>query len=202
MRQSSHVKQSKLATKFSEEYLSFQDEYEMNIKQPDLFEQQEKEEIEVLNSIEALNCSFKRHSLGSICISGRSTNVSYDISTELLKDNFYAYDKTVKIMLVGNKGVGKTTFLNSVVGHIDTIAKGGSRVGTPIPVLKDSSTKPTLSLEFNKRLVKVNNKLVNLEFWDTNEQVLNSPVIKSIYSVNPFSLPEDMPFLYTYYRCF
>jgi septin family protein len=124
-----------------------------------------------------MNCTWK-NSQGSACLSKQSTNENDDISTELLKENFYAYDHTVKIMLVGNKGAGKTTFLQSLLGHLEKLSQNQSLMNQPITLL--TNAKPTQALVFRKTPLRIKDKLINLEFWDTNEQMFNSPIIKSI----------------------
>jgi hypothetical protein len=176
-----------------EDFLSYDEDYEMTLRQPNLFEQQEKDELEVLENIESLNCSFKRHNSGisddSDCLSRQSTNVSFEmLSMVLLKENFYAYDQTIKLMLIGNKGVGKTTFLNKVLTKLSGMTSDSDNLCNGVR----PNLKPTMSLEIIKRLLKINNKIINLEVWDTNEQVLNSPIVKSKIPYLPFSLYENM----------
>lgn len=89
--------------------------------------------------------------------------------TLLVNENFYAFDKVQKIMLIGNKGVGKTTILTTLLNLISNDNK--------VAV----NPKPTTSLEISKKAYKLKNNLIRLEFWDTNEQILLSPIIKSIY---------------------
>jgi hypothetical protein len=150
----------------------------MCLKQPNLSEQQEKDELNILYSIESLNTSFKRYNSDTLspevdCLSTQST-YGFDMSMILLKENFYAYDHTIKIMLIGNKSVGKTTFLNNILTRLNQLATDKT-----IAQFQKDNLKPTISLEIIKRLLKINNKIINLEFWDTNEQVLTSPIIKS-----------------------
>jgi predicted GTPase len=161
--------------------LSFEDEYELAQRQPDLFEQEQRDEVDLLNKLESLNTDFKKQ--GSTISSNSSTDystsqqsVGNDLPVGILNENFYAFDQTVKVMVLGNKGVGKSSFLSALhysLAHIDLVDKAA-----PLIVNKENS-KPTLTLEITKRLFKINNKLLNLEFWDTNEQMFNSPIIRS-----------------------
>jgi hypothetical protein len=157
----------------------------MSIKQPNLSEQLERDELDILNSIESLNSSLKN--LDSL--SRQSTNESLDMNMVLLKENFYAYDHTIKAMIIGSKSVGKTTFLTSLLTRLNYLADRGV-YNAPLTLLKESH-KPTMSLEINKRLLKINNQLINLEFWDTNELMFNTPIIKSKIYIKT-SLFKDM----------
>jgi GTPase SAR1 family protein len=95
-----------------------------------------------------------------------STQLSSSQENSLINENFYAYDKVIKIMLMGNKGVGKTTFLTSLLKLLND-DKNSNKI------------LPTMSLEIKKKIHKLKHNLYNLEFWDTNEQILNSAIIKS-----------------------
>jgi len=174
-------------TKLPEDYLSFENNYEMSLRQPDLCEQQEKDEIDLLHSIDNLNTCYRHRKNSSSydesdCLSKQSTNVSYDMSMVLLNENFYAFDQTVKVMLVGNKGVGKTSFLTSLLTKFNSLHLDGIK-SIPLHLPRDTILKPTLTLEISKRLLKIKNKLINLEFWDTNEQIFNSPIIKTYMKI-------------------
>ena len=91
----------------------------------------------------------------------------------LINENFYAFDKIIKIMIMGSKGSGKTSFLSSILNKLNNCNYDN--------ILH---SKPTLSLEIRKKICKFNNSLINLELWDSNEQILLSPVIKSNYLIN------------------
>jgi GTPase SAR1 family protein len=154
----------------------------MSFRQPDFYEQQEKDEEELLNDIDTYNMSFKdccyKENNFTDCLSKQSTNESFDLTSKLKSENFYAFDETIKVMLLGNKSAGKTAFLNSLLDNMDSQTEDKGGKNSPILIQRDV-TKPTLSLEISKRLLIINKKIINLEFWDTNEQMLNSSIIKS-----------------------
>jgi DNA replication protein DnaC len=148
---------------YQEDCLSFNQHYELK---KSLSELQKSDELELINNIERMNESLKQKIISQDS-PFNSTQFSNN-SVELLSDNFYAYDKVIKIMLMGNKGVGKTILLTSLLNLLNND--------------KDEiQTKPTLSLEISKKIYKLRDNLINLEFWDTNEQILLSPIIKSIF---------------------
>jgi GTPase SAR1 family protein len=119
-----------------------------------------------MNNIEQMNESLKQKILSpdSAFNSTQMSNNSHECS--LINENFYAYDKVVKIMLMGNKGVGKTSVLTSLLNLLNKEKN-------------ENHVKPTMSLEIAKKIHKLKENLINLEFWDTNEQILLSPIIKS-----------------------
>ncbi len=88
----------------------------------------------------------------------------------LVNENFYSFDKILKIMIMGSKGSGKTSFLSYMFNKLNNCKYDNFL-----------QTKPTLCLEIKKKIYKFNDTLINLELWDTNEQILLSPVIKSTY---------------------
>ncbi|MFO0515246.1 MAG: hypothetical protein ACK5YA_00165 [bacterium] len=96
--------------------------------------------------------------------SAKDFHIEFDgISTQnkdLVNQNLHIEDKFVKCILIGDKQVGKTLLRNKL--------------------LEDKS-EPSLTknLEIKKKLIFANNKAVKLELWDTNTQLLNTPITKS-----------------------
>jgi GTPase SAR1 family protein len=85
----------------------------------------------------------------------------------LIFHNVKNYDKLVKIMLIGEKEVGKTLFLNKILNK-------------NIINEKYSSTE---FLNIKKINTVINNQNIKLEFWDSNVNFLNSILINIYYKI-------------------
>jgi GTPase SAR1 family protein len=85
----------------------------------------------------------------------------------LVFHNVKNYDKLVKIMIIGEKEVGKTLFLNKIINKNFINEKYSS----------------TEFLNIKKINTVINNKNVKLEFWDSNVNFLNSILIKTYYKI-------------------
>ena len=81
-----------------------------------------------------------------------------------ISQNLIVYDELLKLIVIGNKSVGKSTFIKKLIN--------------------EESNGPTMALEINKTIVNVNNKKVKLEFFDTNTQIINSSIIKTYYKIS------------------
>lgn len=79
---------------------------------------------------------------------------------DLIHQNLHIEDKFVKCILIGDRQVGKTLLRNRLLEDL-------------------SEPSLTKNLEIKKKLVFANNKAVKLEIWDTNIQLLNTPITKS-----------------------
>lgn len=111
------------------------------------------------------------------------------MNKDLVHQNLHIEDKFVKCILIGDKQVGKTLLRNKLL---------------------EDFTEPsvTKNLEIKKKLIFANNKAVKLELWDTNTQILNTPITKSklniiiLYFYNNFnnSIFQDLYWMHIYMR--
>lgn len=73
-----------------------------------------------------------------------------ELLIELLPKNFTKYDKSIKIILLGDSGVGKTSLLNCL-----------EEKGT------EKEQNNTISLEYYNYNIKINNYAIRMQIWDT-----------------------------------
>ena len=105
------------------------------------------------------------------------------IDKDFIRQNIIAYNTLLKIIVLGDKKSGKTMLINNI-----TQAKA-----------KTDTYEPTVSLDILKRLVYFKNRRIQLEFFDTNEQIFNSTIINIyykfsdgvIYIINPMNLIKE-----------
>ena len=75
------------------------------------------------------------------------------------------YDEVVKIMLIGDSNVGKTSILHCFCNP-----------DTPL-----TKTKPTIGLDYGERLVELKGKKVLVQLWDTAGQERFQTLTPSFY---------------------
>ena len=154
-----------------------------------LREKEEIEERELENKIKELNEKYKNKELllddnlsedeyNDLCKKSNLSNVSsintFDSSNfsddeykNIILNNVKNYDKTVKIMLIGNKKVGKTFFLSKILNNCNDYNK---YIHTEYLNIKSINCE-------------INNINCKLEFWDSNEDFINSILIKTYYKI-------------------
>lgn len=108
--------------------------------------------------------------------SSMSTNFSNYTIENILKQNLIVTDRIIKLIIVGDKAVGKTLFAKKLFNcNID------------------KNYEPTQSLEIKKGAVYINDTPILLELWDTNSNIVNSHLIKTYYKIcNGFILICDV----------
>lgn len=74
-----------------------------------------------------------------------------------------SYDFAYKVVLLGNSGVGKTSFCHSLDGR------------------PGESTVATLGVEFMSKLYRIDNRTVVLQLWDTAGMETFAPVVRSYF---------------------
>jgi hypothetical protein len=102
--------------------LSNSNDFSLEVQLPTLQEKQQLDEIALLKAIEQINYkikSFKKKNLENVLEIFKNKN--NDFKTErsefdLIQQNLIIYDEIMKVMLVGDKAVGKTSFL-SILGY-------------------------------------------------------------------------------------
>ena len=83
---------------------------------------------------------------------------------EILPKNFIKYDKSIKIILLGDSEVGKTTILNCLEEkEIDNLKSN------------------TISLEYFNYNIKINNYIIRMQIWDTVGQEKFNSITSNYY---------------------
>ena len=77
-------------------------------------------------------------------------NGNSELVIQILPNNYTKYDKSIKIILLGDSGVGKTSIINCLLGNG-----------------KDKFENDTVSLEYFNYNIKVNNYIIRMKIWDT-----------------------------------
>lgn len=91
---------------------------------------------------------------------------NFFINDPILSQNILQAQATIKILIIGDKQVGKSYFVNKF------LKKEGNQ----------KEYVPTDSLEISKSIIYLVNKCVKLEVYDTNKQILDSQLFKSIFN--------------------
>ena len=81
----------------------------------------------------------------------------------LLGDN-KTYDRSIKVMLIGDSGVGKTNILNRLINN-----------------KFNDKHEPSLSLEYSNHSIKINNYIIRMQIWDTAGQEKYNSIISNYY---------------------
>jgi Ras-related protein Rab-6A len=81
---------------------------------------------------------------------------------EKLPDNTTEYDKSIKVILLGDSNVGKTSILNCLEK-------------------KDILQQKTMSLEYFNLNIKINNYTIRMQIWDTVGQEKFNSIIDNYY---------------------
>ena len=74
------------------------------------------------------------------------------------------YDEKIQIILVGESGVGKTSLIRRYTNNIF-----------------NSNHLETIGIEFYNREEKINNKIIQIKFWDTAGQEIFHSLTKNFY---------------------
>ena len=83
---------------------------------------------------------------------------------EILSKNHLKYDKSIKIILLGDSEVGKTTILNCLEEKEISEAKNN-----------------TMSLEYYNYNIKINNYIIRMQIWDTVGQEKFNSITSNYY---------------------
>ena len=88
---------------------------------------------------------------------------------EKLPDNTTEYDKSIKVILLGDSSVGKTRILNCLEQ-------------------KDILQQKTLSLEYFNYNIKINNYTIRMQIWDTVGQDKFNSIIDNYYKTTDIAI--------------
>ena len=81
-----------------------------------------------------------------------------------MSDNEESYDILLKLVMIGDSGVGKTNILSRYINNEFS-----------------SITKATVGVEFFSTIIKKNNKLIKLQIWDTAGQERYKSITSAYY---------------------
>jgi len=113
------------------------------------------------NKINSLTDQSTHDSVNKIIGGGNSQS---NDTEDFISQNLHIEEKFVKCILIGDKQVGKTLLRNKILED-------------------NSEPNKTANLEIKKKLIFLQNKAVKMELWDTNVQILNSPIIQTYYKI-------------------
>ena len=91
-------------------------------------------------------------------------NEPEEIKIERLKGDIKTYDRSIKVILIGDSKVGKTNILNRLVNN-------------------EFNAKhiPSLSLEYYNHSIKINNYIIRMQIWDPAGQEKTNSLISNYY---------------------
>ena len=87
-----------------------------------------------------------------------------DFNYEILPDDYTQYDISFKIIVIGDSGVGKSCLTNKAIKNIF-----------------EETYNATMGFEFFNFNVKINDKIIKLQIWDTCGQELYHSLITNFY---------------------
>jgi len=102
----------------------------------------------------------------------------------IITQNLILSDKVMKLIVIGDKGIGKTTLINKILENIDinSVYSKSSFGNNENSGLQEYI--PTQTLEIKKKLINVfNNRIITVELWDTNTAMTQSNLIKTYYKI-------------------
>ena len=91
-------------------------------------------------------------------------NEPEEIKIERLKGDIKNYDRSIKVILIGDSNVGKTSIISRLVNN----------------QYSDEYT-PSISLEYNNHSIKINNFVIRMQIWDTAGQEKTNSIISNYY---------------------
>ena len=91
-------------------------------------------------------------------------DLEIDFNYEILPDDFLQYDLSFKLIVIGDSGVGKSCLTNRATTN-----------------LFEDTYSATVGFEFVSFNVKINEKVIKLQIWDTCGQELYRSLITNFY---------------------
>ena len=155
------------------ENLLFKSNYVMEKETPSLEEQIKTEEKELFNFLKKLNKNSNNSDNESeitddSCETNSLNFTEEEINNIIIPKNVKNYSKTIKFMVIGKSGVGKTFFINKFINHH----------------FDEKKYSKTENFEIKKIVVDFNeNNNIQFEFWDTSEKFINSSLISIYYKI-------------------
>ena len=94
----------------------------------------------------------------------QNSDSTEDYKWELLPDDYTKYDMNFKIIVIGDSGVGKSCLTNKATKNIF-----------------EESYNATVGFEFFSFNIRMNNKVIKMQIWDTCGQELYRSLITNFY---------------------
>ena len=172
-----------------DESLGSTSNYTLQKKSLSIEEMEKEEESELLQEIKELSTQFKEGKVNLEDKEGEKSDNDSQTDDEdptekqgasrlsnLLKYNIATFDEVLKLLVIGEKNVGKSTLIKKIMEENNN----------------ENKCSHTASLEIKKVIKSIDNRKIKIELWDTNEDILNSPVITTYYKIaNGFVLITD-----------
>ena len=98
-----------------------------------------------------------------------NSNDQKEYMIEILPENYTHYDKSIKVILIGDSNVGKTSILNCLEE-------------------KKISDKKTISLEYFNFNIKINNYIIRMQIWDTVGQEKFNSITANYYKTTEVAI--------------
>ena len=87
-----------------------------------------------------------------------------EIKIERLKGDIKEYDRSIKVTLIGDTNVGKSSILLRLINN-----------------KFNDKYNPSISLEYNNYSIKINNFVIRMQIWDTAGQEKTNSIISNYY---------------------
>ena len=155
-----------------DEGLGSNSNYTLQRKAVPIEEQEKEEESKLIEKISRLNTQYKEgkeleqneeqtddEEYTQSPHKRRQRNISF------IEQNISLYDEVVKLLVIGEKSVGKSTLIQRITEE------------------DNDELTPTTSFEIKKCIKSINDRKVKIELWDTNENIINSPLIQTYFKI-------------------
>ena len=151
-----------------DEGLSSNSNYTLQRKAVPIEEKEKEEEFKLIEKISRLNTQYKEgkeleenddEEYIQSPHKRRQRNISF------IEQNVSIYDEMVKLLVIGEKNVGKSTLIKRITEE------------------ENDEVTPTTSFEIKKCIKSINDRKVKIELWDTNENIINSPLIQTYFRI-------------------
>jgi hypothetical protein len=126
--------------------------------------------FDTLDNMDIKNLTLNKSSLTSSMSTNPSISINNPSVQNIIKQNLVLSEEVVKLILIGDKAVGKSLFINRMINETDN-----SIIDKYIP---------TSCLEIQKHLFKILGKNLKVEFIDTNVFILNSNIIQTYLKIS------------------
>lgn len=112
-------------------------------------------------------------------VSNDEYNEQHSLRNSFLCQNISDFDEIIKLIIIGQKKVGKTLFIKKIVSSNSNNNNNNNSHNYNL-----NEYNPTFSLEIIKTIKTISNQKIKIEFWDTCETILNSDIIKTYYKIS------------------
>ena len=149
--------------------------YSIKRKSLSLEEQEKKAEEKLLEKISKLNLKYKEGTLDETAseeedsLTDEEESTTECVTPDFIEQNVNTFDEIVKLIVIGAKNVGKSTFINKLTNSTSK--------------QNDVTYSPTSSLDIKKVIKPLEDSKVKIELWDTNENIIKSSLIKTYYKI-------------------